>query len=34
MEMVKDFALYILRPVTSGRGDKLIDRAQTNLCWS
>jgi len=29
MNMVKGFALYFLRAVTSGRGDELIDLAQT-----
>jgi pyruvate dehydrogenase (quinone) len=31
MEMAKGFTLYMVKAVMSGRGDELIDLAQTNL---
>ena len=31
MEMAKGFTLYMVKAVMSGRGDELLDLAQTNL---
>jgi pyruvate dehydrogenase (quinone) len=33
LDMAKDFTLYIIKAVMSGRGDKLLDLARTNV-WA